>query len=64
VSGLWHAAQKSMPDSGRYSDDELIESAPSDPGPGRRRDVTRVLLSSCYRDYAHRNAQQLEALIG
>ena len=48
----------------RYSEDELDEWAPQDPRPAAEAEVTHVVFNNCYRDYAHVNAQQLEARLG
>ena len=47
----------------RYSDDELSEWAPRIEDLAGKAEVTQVLFNNCYSDYAHRNAQQLEALV-
>jgi len=47
----------------RYSEAELSEWAPKIEGLAGEAEVTQVLFNNCYSDYAHRNAQQLEALI-
>ena len=47
----------------RYSDHELSEWAPRIEDLAGKAEVTQVLFNNCYSDYAHRNAQQLEALV-
>ena len=48
----------------RYSEDELDEWAPKIGGLAAEAEVTHVVFNNCYRDYAHVNAQQLEARLG
>jgi uncharacterized protein YecE (DUF72 family) len=48
----------------RYSEDELDEWAPKIRGLAAQADTTHVVFNNCYRDYAHVNAQQLEARLG
>ncbi len=48
----------------RYSEDELDEWAPKIRGLAAGADTTHVVFNNCYRDYAHVNAQQLEARLG
>jgi uncharacterized protein YecE (DUF72 family) len=48
----------------RYSEGELDEWAPKIRGLAAGAEVTHVVFNNCYRDYAHVNAQQLEARLG
>jgi uncharacterized protein YecE (DUF72 family) len=48
----------------RYNDNELKEWAGNAKRLAEDADQTHVLFNNCYRDYAHVNAQQLEALLG
>ncbi len=48
----------------RYSEDELDEWAPKIRDLAAEAEVTHVVFNNCYRDYAHVNAQQLEARLG
>jgi uncharacterized protein YecE (DUF72 family) len=48
----------------RYSEDELEDWAPRVRKLARDAEATHVLFNNCYRDYAHVNAQQFEALLG
>jgi uncharacterized protein YecE (DUF72 family) len=48
----------------RYRDDELDEWAIRIRDLAAGADVTHVVFNNCYRDYAHVNAQQLEARLG
>ena len=47
----------------RYSQDELNEWTPRIEDLVGQAETTHVVFNNCYSDYAHRNAQQLEALI-
>lgn len=47
----------------RYSDEELSEWAPRIQGLAGEAEVTQVLFSNCYSDWAHRNGQELETLV-
>jgi uncharacterized protein YecE (DUF72 family) len=48
----------------RYSDKELKKWAGSIQRLAEDADQTHVVFNNCYRDYAHVNAQQLEARLG
>jgi uncharacterized protein YecE (DUF72 family) len=47
----------------RYDEDELKDWAPKVRKLARETEATHVLFNNCYRDYAHVNAQQFEALL-
>jgi uncharacterized protein YecE (DUF72 family) len=48
----------------KYSDKELKDWADQVKKLAADADETHVVFNNCYRDYAHRNAQQLEGLLG
>lgn len=63
-SGHWNAKTVAERFNYRYSDKELQEWAGNVQKLARDADQTHVVFNNCYRDYAHVNAQQLEAALG